>query len=276
MAYAGMVDVTRVSEVMPYNDPLVGSFVAKNAEEHTGIGLYPEIVLNDLQETKTIARFANCAKVRIRGMEDIMLGNYSVGFAWLRKTFSGQIEWSPTDGLGLAAATAVEWLMSGCGTEVVTSFEGIGGFAPFEEVVLALRSLRKRNIGKQFTMFPRMRELMEMITGRHCPPNKPVLGRSIFSVESGIHVDGIMKQPKCYEPFPPELVGQSRSFLLGKLSGKASVLVKMGQLGFSGGESEADELAARVKGESARKNRCLSDAEFAELYREICDGRVHQ
>jgi isopropylmalate/homocitrate/citramalate synthase len=51
--------------------------------------------------------------------------------------------------------------------------------------------------------FPRSRRSFEEITGIPYSGRKAVIGRDIFRVESGIHIDGIMKRPQMYDPFSP-------------------------------------------------------------------------
>jgi homocitrate synthase NifV len=47
-----------------------------------------------------------------------------------------------------------------------------------------------------------------------------VVGKDIFTCESGIHIDGIIKNPSNYEPFDPAEVSLQRKFLIGKKAGK--------------------------------------------------------
>jgi homocitrate synthase NifV len=114
-----------------------------------------------------------------------------------------------------------------------------------------------------------MTHLFQEMTGQRLPRNKPVLGEGIFAVESGIHVDGISKQPKCYEPFPPEVVGQARSIVIGKQSGKASIAIKIKELGFELDGAAVSRLLSAVKEASVKKNDSLTDAEFLELAKSI-------
>jgi len=41
-----------------------------------------------------------------------------------------------------------------------------------------------------------------------------------FAHESGIHTHGVLNDPWTYEPYPPELVGNTRRITIGKQSGK--------------------------------------------------------
>jgi homocitrate synthase NifV len=45
----------------------------------------------------------------------------------------------------------------------------------------------------------------------------------LFTVESGLHLAGLMADPATYEPYPPELTGAQRSWKLGAGAGRAAV-----------------------------------------------------
>ena len=53
--------------------------------------------------------------------------------------------------------------------------------------------------------------------------NKPIVGQEVFSHESGIHVDGLIKDSRTYEYISPSELGRESKFVLGKTSGKAAV-----------------------------------------------------
>jgi isopropylmalate/homocitrate/citramalate synthase len=38
-------------------------------------------------------------------------------------------------------------------------------------------------------------------------PNKPITGQNAFSHKSGVHTNGILKDPRTYEPFDPAMLG---------------------------------------------------------------------
>jgi D-citramalate synthase len=59
------------------------------------------------------------------------------------------------------------------------------------------------------------------------PPNKAIVGDYAFAHESGIHTHGVLSDSSTYEPYPPELVGNTRRLTIGKLSGKAIVRYKI-------------------------------------------------
>jgi isopropylmalate/homocitrate/citramalate synthase len=115
---------------------------------------------------------------------------------------------------------------------VSTTFLGIGersGNAETEKIILNCYmqfGVKKWNLGS-------MRELALFIkssTNFHLPTNKAIVGDSSFSHESGIHLHGIEMLPLTYEIFPPELVGQTRTIVIGKRSGKHGVKMKLEEI----------------------------------------------
>ncbi|MFI5292926.1 MAG: alpha-isopropylmalate synthase regulatory domain-containing protein, partial [Candidatus Limnocylindrales bacterium] len=110
------------------------------------------------------------------------------------------------------------------------------GNASLEEVVMSLRTrptqfpdLVNRVATEQITAASR---LVSYLTGFVVQPNKAVVGGNAFAHESGIHQDGVLKNPLTYEIMTPQSVGLSGSTLsIGKLSGRRGLQGKLRQLG---------------------------------------------
>jgi homocitrate synthase NifV len=241
----------------------VPRFICRNESAEN---ICAEVLLNDMREAYTIARYSGAARVRVRGLDDCFSGDYLQTFNYLKEAFRGRIEFCPGNRFGCASALAAEWVSNGVGDEVVSSFGGVGGFAPTEELFMIFRLARLRKVGKTYEFFPKMADLLRRITGESF--DKPVIGERIFHVESGVHVDGILKLPKCYEPFPPEIVGRERKVVLGKHSGSASIRAKAKELGLDCAEERIPKLLRRVKEFGAKKRGALTDEEFLALARQ--------
>jgi 2-isopropylmalate synthase len=70
------------------------------------------------------------------------------------------------------------------------------------------------------------------LTGFAVQPNKAIVGGNAFAHESGIHQDGVIKNPLTYEIMTPQSVGLSGSQLtIGKLSGRRGLQGKLRELG---------------------------------------------
>ncbi|MDR1870274.1 MAG: hypothetical protein LBQ82_09865 [Treponema sp.] len=260
--------------------PQIKEFVCRNAPNGIDKRIRAEISLDNTLKasSETIARYANYENVRVQGLDYLMCDDYTRAFEYLKKTFKSdaeRFEFCPRNHFNCATALAAEWITSGAGNNVVTSFGGIGGFAPTEEVLMFLRENRLRNENKIYSFFPVMSRLFHKFTKKNVNLNKPIIGSRIFCVESGIHVDGILKQPKSYEPFAPEIVGQKRKFVLGKHSGTASVRVKLSEFDIKCEQEHIPFILEQIKNKAAEKSGEVSDAEFVKLINEhIAKERV--
>ncbi|WP_290898895.1 alpha-isopropylmalate synthase regulatory domain-containing protein, partial [Ferroglobus sp.] len=129
-----------------------------------------------------------------------------------------------------------------------------------EEVVMALEYLYgiKTKINKK-AIYPTSK-LVEKLTRVVVPPNKPIVGENAFTHESGIHTSAVLKDAKTYEPISPEVIGRTRSIILGKHAGKASVEAIMKELGYKATKEQMQEILKRVK-EIGDKGKRVTDAD---------------
>ena len=85
--------------------------------------------------------------------------------------------------------------------------------------------------------------LVSYLTGFAVQPNKAIVGGNAFAHESGIHQDGVIKNPLTYEIMTPQSVGLTGSQLtIGKLSGRRGLQGKMKELGYEIEGEPLDEL----------------------------------
>jgi 2-isopropylmalate synthase len=105
--------------------------------------------------------------------------------------------------------------------------------------------------------------LVSYLTGFAVQPNKAVVGGNAFAHESGIHQDGVIKNPLTYEIMTPQSVGLTGSQLtIGKLSGRRGLQQKLRQLGHEVEGEALDELY--------RAAVALADAK-----KEVTDADLH-
>lgn len=172
------------------------------------------------------------------------------------------------DDFGCATALTVEWCRMG-GKRAAVSFAGIGGHACLEEVLLALHSEKMVMIEENMMTLQKASRLFCQITGQKIATNKPVLGEHIFYVEAGIHVDGILKNPELYEPYPPELVGLKRQVVLGRYSGRSAIAAKLKELKLDKKDIDMNRLLASLKKKSLVQKSTISNHDFVELVKEL-------
>jgi isopropylmalate/homocitrate/citramalate synthase len=112
-----------------------------------------------------------------------------------------------------------------------TTFLGIGeraGNAETEKVMLNL--YMHYGVRKFEGKTQKLKQIADFIgeaTGYVVPPNKAIVGDYGFAHESGIHTHGVLSDPWTYEPYPPELVGNTRRLTIGKQSGKGIIKHKI-------------------------------------------------
>lgn len=176
----------------------------------------------------------------------------------------GPVEFHGHNDFGLATANALAAARGGA-THLSVTVLGIGeraGNAPLEEVALALSKLIGIDAGVRLTALHELFREVSTATGRFISPGKPVAGSAVFTHESGIHVDGVLKEPSTYEPFDPALIGASRKIALGKHSGRRAVAYKLERMGVATDADRLAALAARVREEAARMGRGVCDSEL--------------
>lgn len=170
--------------------------------------------------------------------------------------------------LGMATANAIAGVRAGA-RFVNTTVNGLGeraGNAALEEVVMGLKLACGMDPGIETHRFHEISRFVGKASGRPVPDWKPVVGKRVFSHESGVHVDGVMKNPGNYEGFEPSEVGLSRYIVLGKHSGTSSVIERYRGLGISVSREEAVCLMDRVREKAQQVRRPLRDGELRKLY----------
>jgi homocitrate synthase NifV len=150
------------------------------------------------------------------------------------------------------------------------------GNSPLEEVVMALRYMHGQDVQIDTARFREVAEYVAEASRRAIPIWKAVIGTNVFAHESGIHADGILKNPAHYEAFSPEAVGLQRQAIIGKHSGSRALVHKFNdEFGIKLGIEAADQLLERVRAESVELKRSLFDKELMLLYREVI-GEVEE
>lgn len=146
------------------------------------------------------------------------------------------------------------------------TFTGIGeraGNAPIEEIILALRFQYDKNLQLNYEMTKEICNLVEKYSEIKLQKHKPIIGENVFSHESGIHVDGILKHPENYESFDPREIGRRRRILFGKHSGISGLRYLFGER-FSGNQYQ--EMLQEIKSKSEKEKRGFSEEEVREIF----------
>ncbi len=78
-------------------------------------------------------------------------------------------------------------------------------------------------------------------------PNQPYVGKNAFAHKGGMHVAGIVEDPRTFEHVDPAAVGNDRDVLLSELSGKRTVMERAVRSGVQLDDDAAGRVARRVK-----------------------------
>ena len=189
---------------------------------------------------------------------------------FLREQVDFDLEVHTHNDLGMATANAIAGIKAGA-RFVNTTVNGLGeraGNAALEEVVMALKHACGVDPGIDTHQFVEVSRFVGQASCRPVPEWKAVVGERVFSHESGLHADGVLKNPNNYEGFSPEEVGLSRYMVLGKHSGSHGLIHRLEALGIELGRLEANLLMDQVRSISQRNKRPLTDSELLVLCRD--------
>jgi homocitrate synthase NifV len=191
---------------------------------------------------------------------------------YIRQETQLPIEVHMHNDFGMATANVLSGIRAGANS-VVASIGGLGertGNSPLEEVVMALIHLYGVPLDVDTSRFREVAEYVARASQRAIPIWKAIIGTNVFAHESGIHADGILKNPSSYEAFSPEEVGLARQIVIGKHSGSAALVHKFrGEFGIDLDAEAANHLLERVRATSVELKRPLFTKELMLLYQEL-------
>lgn len=144
---------------------------------------------------------------------------------YLAEDLSIAIDYHGHNDFGMATANALAAWENGADV-ISCSVLGLGeraGNTSLEEFACIVQYLKNQINDFDFVRLKKLCQAIAEWTDCPIPERKPIVGRKIFTHESGIHVDGILKEPTTYELLPPEFLGGNREFILGKYSGLKAV-----------------------------------------------------
>ncbi len=186
-----------------------------------------------------------------------------------------EVEMHTHNDFGMAVANALAGVRAGA-TWVNTTVIGLGeraGNAALEEVIMALKYTMGIDLNCNTRILREVAEYVAQASARSVPVWKAIVGYNVFAHESGIHADGVLKDPRTYEAFTPEEVGLERQILIGKHSGTHSLLVKFKEYGIELKPEEAQDLLPEVRRLSVELKRALFDKELMNLYQDYKKGK---
>lgn len=181
------------------------------------------------------------------------------------------------DDLGMAVANSLQAIKSGA-TRIEGTINGIGeraGNAALEEVAAAMYVRKDYYQAQNHIQMGETYKLSQMISQYSkmpVPHNKAVVGANAFAHESGIHQDGMLKNPQTYEILTPEVVRAKKTSLpLGKLSGSHAVMQKLQQMGYQVDRNDMTEIFPRFK-DVAGHTDIVSEEQLSSIMEQMKEG----
>ncbi|WP_221073717.1 homocitrate synthase [Agarivorans aestuarii] len=185
-----------------------------------------------------------------------------------------QIEMHAHNDLGMATANTLAAVKAGADS-VNTTVIGLGeraGNAALEEVLMALNVTQlagNRAIpAVDLKSLNPICELVAKASGRKLGLSKSIVGKQVFTHESGIHVDGLLKDPNNYQAFAPEIIGRKHSVVLGKHSGVAAIKSVYQDLGIALNFAQCQALRSVLSAWAEVNKRSPNAKELLSFYRQ--------
>lgn len=129
------------------------------------------------------------------------------------------------------------------------TLNGLGeraGNVPLSSVIGIVKDHFKYDMNVDETKLYKVSKFVESFSGIRIPANKPLIGENVFTQTSGIHADGDHKDNLYFNDLLPERFGRTRQYALGKMSGKASIIKNLEDLGIELDKEEMKKITERV------------------------------
>ncbi|WP_454631777.1 homocitrate synthase [Bradyrhizobium cenepequi] len=191
--------------------------------------------------------------------------------AALRATTDLELEFHGHDDLGLATANTLAAIKAGASHASVTVI-GLGeraGNAPLEEIAVALKQLYGRDTGVVLSELENVASVVAAAAARAIPLNKAIVGEHVFTHESGIHVDGLLKDQRTYQALDPRLLGRSNRIVIGKHSGLAAITSLLSELRISANAEETKKILALVRRHAVEHKGAVGRETVMAIWREV-------
>lgn len=172
---------------------------------------------------------------------------------------------------GLAVANALAAFEAGA-EWASTTVNGIGeraGNSSLEGVIMSLIKLYNLELPFKVDGIYKISRFVAEASGMPVAPTRSIVGRHMFTHESGIHVDGVLKYPYTYESFMPDEIGASRRIIIGKHSGKHAVWDKLKELDIDVDKQQLLEIVAIIKKSAESRKSSITDEELKKIANEV-------
>jgi homocitrate synthase NifV len=172
-------------------------------------------------------------------------------------------------GLGVANALAAYEVGAEWASTTVNGLGERAGNSSLEGIIMSLTKLYNLENEYKMDKLYEISRYVESASGLVVPPNRSIVGQHMFTHESGIHVDGVLKYPYTYESFLPDEIGASRKIIIGKHSGKHAVWDKLQELGIEVSKEQLLEIVEAIKERSQKRKSAIKDSGIKKIAEDI-------
>jgi len=187
------------------------------------------------------------------------------------------LEFHSHNEFGLGNAGCLEAISAGASV-IHTAYNGLGdrtGNVATEEMVMILELLAGIKTGIRLDGLTNVSLTVENISRRVLAANKPIVGRDLNKLETGIGADLHRKFRDAgfdvtIQAFVPEMVGmESYRLVMGKNSGAATIEFYLDQHGIKATEEQVKDITDRVKWQGRVQHTLLTDAQFLKVCSDV-------
>ncbi len=175
---------------------------------------------------------------------------------------------------GLALANAMAGIRGGADC-IHTTVNGLGertGIPDLAETIVAFHNLEG---DQKYNIQPLMdiSSYLEKVSGFFLAPNKPITGQNAFTHKSGVHTNGVLKDPRTYEPFDPAILGRERKIVIDKYTGKSAVASRLDEYGIEVSAAELEVIVTRIKNLGDERKQ-LFDTDIIEIAEQVTGREI--
>lgn len=280
----GFVDYKRSADWIISAGCQVVNLLTKGSEKHCRkqLGKTPEQHLADIERTVEYAR-SKGLKVNayledwsngyrdsrdyvldlVEGMSGLGIGHFMLPdtlgalsprevadyIGGMRQRFPDlQFDFHPHNDYGLATANVLAAVEAGvnCIHCTVNCLGERAGNVSLAEIAVVLRDKAEVELSIDESRIAALSSMVENFSGKWVAANTPVTGADVFTQTAGIHADGDLKGNLYVSRLSPERFDRKRTYALGKMSGKASLINNLDELGISLTEEEQAAVLKRI------------------------------
>ncbi|WP_413693562.1 alpha-isopropylmalate synthase regulatory domain-containing protein [Psychromonas sp. KJ10-2] len=159
-----------------------------------------------------------------------------------------KFDFHPHNDYGLATANAMFAVKAGV-SSIHCTMNCLGeraGNASLTEVAVVLQDKLGKKVNIDESEIHNLSKLVENFSGKRIADNTPIVGADVFTQTSGIHADGDKKGGLYISALTPERFARSRSYALGKMSGKASLAKNLEEMDIDLDAEQQKKLLKRI------------------------------